>query len=266
MCPWVAIWLGVAVAMMLLPGCASVPADPNAPREARQAADNADPERRAKVRLELAGLYYARGQIDTALSEVNQAISAKPDMGEAYSLRGLIYAGLGEARLAEQNFQRALQINPRDADAMHNFGWVQCQAQRFVEANALFEQALAQPQYRDPVRTLLSQGVCHARAGNWVDAERALSRSYELNPASPVAAFNLSEVLLKRGEVTRARFYVARINAQPDLSNAQSLWLAARIEQRGGNPGAAQDFGRQLRDRFPQSPEALQFERGRFDD
>ena len=28
----------------------------------------------------------------------------------------------------------------------------------------------------------------------------------------------------------------------------------------------ARDFGRQLRNRFPQSPEALAFERGRFDD
>ena len=98
------------------------------------------------------------------------------------------------------------------------------------------------------------------------DAEKTLSRSYELDPSSPVTAYNLAEVLLRRGELERARFYVGRINAVPQQVNAQSLWLAARIERRLGNTSAMMDFGRQLRDRFPQSTETLQFERGRFDD
>jgi type IV pilus assembly protein PilF len=59
---------------------------------------------------------------------------------------------------------------------------------------------------------------------------------------------------------------VRRINQVPDAVTAQSLWLAARIERRLGNVDGVQSFGRQLRERFPQSPESLQFERGRFDE
>ena len=125
---------------------------------------------------------------------------------------------------------------------------------------------MAQPQYRDVVRTLLAKGVCQARAGRWGDAERTLSRSYELDSANPVTAFNLAEVLLRRGELERARFYVRRINAVPDQVTAQSLWLAVRIERRMGNIETMQDHGRQLRERFPQAPETQQFERGRFDE
>jgi type IV pilus assembly protein PilF len=238
----------------------------NETRSTRAGSEAADAERRAKVRLELAGLYLARGQADTALDEVKQAIAAKPDMAEAYSLRGLIYGTLGEMKLADDSFRRALQISPGDGDAMHNYGWFLCQQRRFAEAEAQFERALAQSQYRDVVRTLLAQGVCQARAGQWAQAERTLSRSYELDPSNPVTAYNLSEVLLHRGELERARFYVRRINSRPDLSTAQSLWLAARIERRLGNIDGLQDYGRQLRDRFPQAPETLQFERGRFDD
>ena len=238
----------------------------NETRSTRGGSEAADAERRAKVRLELAGLYLARGQADTALDEVKQAIAAKPDMAEAYSLRGLIYGTLGEMKLADDSFRRALQISPGDGDAMHNYGWFLCQQRRFAEAEAQFERALAQSQYRDVVRTLLAQGVCQARAGQWAQAERTLSRSYELDPSNPVTAYNLSEVLLHRGELERARFYVRRINSRPDLSTAQSLWLAARIERRLGNIDGLQDYGRQLRDRFPQAPETLQFERGRFDD
>ena len=235
-------------------------------RSTRGGSDAADAERRAKVRLELAGLYLARGQADTALDEVKQAIAAKPDMAEAYSLRGLIYGTLGEVTLADESFRRALQLSPGDGDAMHNYGWFLCQQRQFADAEAQFERALLQSQYRDVVRTLLAQGVCQARAGQWAQSERTLSRSYELDPSNPVTAYNLSEVLLHRGELERARFYVRRINSRPELSTAQSLWLAARIERRLGNIDGLQDYGRQLRDRFPQAPETLQFERGRFDD
>jgi len=251
-----------------LQGCASPRAagDANSTREVRANTDNTDPERRAVLRLELASLYFSRGQTTTALDEVQQALAAKPDLPGAHTLRGLIYASLGDNRRSEDSFKRALELNPRDGDAMHNFGWVLCQQQRFTEADAFFERALAQPQYRDLVKTHMAQGVCLARNGRWAEAERSLARSYELDPANPTTAFNLSEVLLRRGELERARFYVARINALQELSSAQSLWLAARIERRLGNVPALQGFGRQLMDRFPQSPEALQFERGRFED
>jgi type IV pilus assembly protein PilF len=223
-------------------------------------------ERRARVRLELASLYFSRGQTSTALEELRQALAISPNLPEAYSLRGLIQASQGDPAAAEQSFQRALQLSPRDPDLMHNYGWFLCQQRRYDEADQQFERATALTSAGDPGRTLLARGVCQARAGRWVEAERTLSRSYELDPTSPVTAYNLSDVLLRRGELERARFYVRRINQVPEQVSAQSLWLAARIERRLGNMDGLQDFGRQLRERFPQSPEALQYERGRFDD
>jgi type IV pilus assembly protein PilF len=73
-------------------------------------------------------------------------------------------------------------------------------------------------------------------------------------------------VLLRRGELERARFYVRRVNQQADLANAQTLWLAARIEKKLNNQAGVFEFGDQLRKRFPQSPEAARYEGGRFDD
>jgi type IV pilus assembly protein PilF len=252
-------------ACALLAGCVSS-STTSSGREPRTASDQTDADRRARVRLELAGLYLGRGQLDTALDEVKRAIAAKPDMAEAYNMRGLVYGSMNEVQLAEESFQRALQLAPRDSDTMHNYGWFLCQQRRWAESDTQFNAALAQPQYRDPVRTLLAQGVCQARAGRWPEAERTLSRSYELDPGNPVTAYNLSDVLMRRGELERARFYVGRINAQPELTNAQSLWLAARIERRIGNLQAVQEFGRKLQERFPESAEVLLFEKGRFDD
>jgi len=59
---------------------------------------------------------------------------------------------------------------------------------------------------------------------------------------------------------------VRRVNSQPDVSNAQTLWLAARIENKLGNGQGAADFGSQLRGRFPDSREAAAYARGGFDE
>jgi type IV pilus assembly protein PilF len=235
-------------------------------REVRAPTEPADPERRASVRLQLASAYFERGQATTALEEVNLALQAKSDLPAAYNLRGLIYASLGEPQLAEEDFRRALQLRPKDADTMHNYAWLLCQQRRYVDADAQFNAALAQPQYRGAPRTLLAQGVCQARAGAWPEAERSLTRSYELDASNPATAFNLADVLYRRGEYTRARFYIQRVNGVREQSNAQSLWLALRIEHRIGNDAAVRDLSRQLRDRFPQSPETSRLERGAFDE
>lgn len=255
-------------AAVLLAACAANGGSPavGAPTELRTASDQTDADRRANVRMELASLHFSRGQYSTALDEIKLALQSKPDLGAAYSLRALVYSSMGEDALADESFNRALQINPRDTDAMHNRAWFLCQRNKFTEADRLFEQALALPQYRDAQRSLLAQGVCNARAGKLDEAERKLVRAYELDPTNPTTALNLSEVLYRRGDYERARFYVRRVNQREDLSNAQTLWLAVRIENRMGNRSGADEYGRQLRNRFPQAAETMSYERGRFDE
>lgn len=248
-------------------GCSS---PPPAPQEREQPApapsEPSDPERRSMVRFELANAYYAQGQFATALDEIKRSLAINPNFGPAHNLRGLIFASLGEDAQADESFRRALQINPRDPDAMHNYGWFLCQRQRVPEGVAQFNQALAQSQYRDAARTLAARGVCQARANQWAEAEASLMRSYELDPSNAGTALNLSDVLLRRGELTRARFYIARVNALPAISNAQTLWLAARIEHKLGNTIAARELGERIRARFPQAPELLRFDQGKFDE
>ena len=252
--------------LVVLGACAGTGVGGDESRDRVTASDESADSKRARVRLELAGAYFGRGQLEVALDQVKLAIQADPTSSEAFNLRGLIYASLGDDRLAEESFRRALQLNSRDADAMQNFGWYLCQRKRYDEAQAQFEQALAVPQYRDSARTLLTQGVCQVQAGKLEAAERSLMRAYEVDPGNLSIAFNLADLLYRRKEYERARFYVRRVNAIAEVSSAQSLWLAARIEHRLGQVNARQDFGIQLRRRFPSSREAAAFDRGAFDE
>ena len=255
-------------AVALLSACAGGPGGVAAdqPAAVPTASDQTDIERRARVRLELATAYFSRGQLTTALDETKLAMQVKPDMAEAFNLRGLIYAAMGEERLAEDSFKRALQLNPRDGSTLHNQAWFLCQRGQYATAQAQFDALLALPNYRDQARSLLARGVCYGRDGKFPEAEAALMRAYELEPANPSAGLNLADVLYRRGAYERANFYIGRINDTPDATNAQTLWLAARIERKLGRDQAARSLGARLRRDFAQSAEAALFERGRFDD
>ena len=261
---------GLMLIGALLSGCTLAPVaerqGAEGSRDRVTASDESSAAKRARVRMELASAYFARNQYTTALDEVKLALVADPNLGEAYNLRGLIYAALGDQAIAEESFRRALQINPRDADSMHNFGWFLCQHRRYPEAADFFKRALEQPNYPGGARTMLASGVCEARSGHWPEAEASLKRAFELDPSNAAISVNLAEVLLRRGEYERARFYIRRVNTSNEQSNAQTLWLAARIEMKLGNKQGADDFGQQLRNRFPESRESAAFERRQFDE
>ncbi|MBX3641452.1 MAG: type IV pilus biogenesis/stability protein PilW [Rubrivivax sp.] len=234
--------------------------------EVKAAPDPQQIKRAAATRLELASLYFSRGQYNTALDEIKAVQQTDPNNPAAFNLSGLIYAAVGNMPQADASFQRALQLAPGDADTMNNYGWVLCQAQRYKEAEAQFQQALVQPGYRGAARTLRVMGICQARDGRLEDAEASLMRSYQIDPGSAETAFTLADVQYRRGQYERARFYIDRINKSAEQSNAQTLWLGSRIEYKLGNLVVARGLGEQLRKRYPQSPEALAFDQGRFNE
>ena len=270
---WMRAAFAAAGAAMLLAGCVTTGAPPKSmynksvdTDDIKTASDQTAADRLSNTRMELAGAYLGRGQPTDALDQVKQALQAKPDNPAAYGLRGLIYAALGDNDKAEESFRRSMQLAPHDGDLIHNYGWFLCERRRFAEADAEFARAIAEPTYRSGARTMLVQGVCQARAGKPQDAERTLSRAYELDPANPTIAVNLSQVLYRNGQYERARFYIRRVNTNAALASAQTLWLSARIEHKLGQEQQVQAMGAQLRDRFPQAPETTLFEKGRFDE
>lgn len=227
--------------------------------------DESEERRRATTRLVLASSYFENGQYTVALDEVKKVLQIDPGFGDAYNLNGMVYMALGEIQVAESNFQRAINLNPRDANALHNLGWLQCEQRRYGEAVQSFQRALAVPGYPERARTLLTQGICEARSGDRQAAEASLMRSYELDAGNPITGYNLSQLLYLRGDYQRAQFYIRRLN-NSEQANAESLWLGIKVERRMNNSQAMQQLASQLQRRFPQSRELQSYERGSFDD
>lgn len=268
--PTAGLAVALSMALLVLAGCAGNRA-PQAGQTVASAgepfteSDEPEARRRARIRTELASAYLGEGKVEFALDEIKQAQAADPGYSPAYTVRGVIHLQMQDRPGAMANFQRAIQLNPRDADALHNLGFLHCDAGEFAQAQPLFERALQVPGYARIGNTWLAQGICQARAGQLEAAERSLVRAYEFDVGNPITVYNLASVLLKRGDAQRAQFHARRLN-NSELANAESLWLGIRIERRLGNTEAVRQLGDQLRRRFPDSTELAAYNRGAFDD
>ena len=229
------------------------------------ASDETDVQKRAKIRLELAVGYLEQGQTNIALDEVKLAIAADPRSADAFSLRGLIYMRLNDFGLARDSFNRGILLNPRDGNIFHNLGWLACQESRYAEAVLNFDKALSTPNYAGPAKTYLAKGVCLLRSGDARQAESNFQRSFELDASNPIATFNLANLLFKRNDLIRSQFYIRRLNNN-EYVNAESLWLATKIEKKMGNSQGVIQLSDRLRRQFPTSREFGLFERGAFDE
>lgn len=266
--PGLLLTLACGALPMALTGCAGG-GDPAATGlshgELPTAQDDTPARKRARVRLQLAASYYQAGKNTVALDEVKRVMQTDPNFSDAYNLAGMIYQALDQPDLAAQHYRRAIALNPRDGTPLQNMGWLQCQQKQYGQASHSFTQALAVPGYPDRAKTLMTQGICQARAGHVVQAVDALKRSYDLDPNNPITAYNLAYLLYDNGRVADAQPYIRRLN-NGDLANAQSLWLGIKVEQVLGNRVAAQQLGDQLKRRFDDSHEASLYRRGAFNE
>ena len=263
-----AAWIFLCWGAVLVAGCANrpgVPSSANGTADIVTESDEPDLRRRARLRLELASGYFEQGQTSVALDELKQALLLDPGYADAYNLRGLVYMRLNDIPLAEDSFRRALVLNPKDADVAHNFGWLMCQQARYRESNQFFAQAIANPAYSGQAKSLMAQGICQVRAGQRVEAEQSFLRSYQIDAGNPLTGYNLSSLLYERGELTRAQFYIRRLN-NSELANAETLWLGMKIEQKLNNRDVVSQLGDQLKKRYGQSREAGAYGRGAFNE
>ncbi|HZE60479.1 MAG TPA: type IV pilus biogenesis/stability protein PilW [Burkholderiales bacterium] len=223
-----------------------------------------DARNRARVHTDLAGAYYERGNMGVALDELRHATTADPSYPQAYELLGLVYMELKDTRQAESNFERALRLSPNDANINHNYGWFLCQNGREKDSIRYFLQALRNPLYASPARTYSTAGLCSVRAGNTKDAEEFLQRALKADPEDPSALIQLAQIRYRQGNVDEARRFISRYNKLVSPS-PESLWLALRIERKGGERAAEQSYASQLRRRFPNSAEYQSLQRGQYD-
>ena len=103
------------IGITLISGCTSTPENP----------DLRPSERTNEValsNLNLAVEYMRTGNMETALDKLNRAYDADPRYYGTHNAYGLLYQRLGDNRLAERHFKRAIALNNNDSASKNNYG------------------------------------------------------------------------------------------------------------------------------------------------
>jgi type IV pilus assembly protein PilF len=223
-----------------------------------------EPRNRARIHTELGAAYYERGSMAVALEHLRTATAADPNYALAYSMLGLVYADLKENKLAQVNFERALSLSPNDPDINHNFGGFLCRTGREEESIKYFTQAVNNPLYTQPWRSYSAAGLCMMSRNKFKEAEEFFQRALRLNPDDPTALLSMAQIRYRQGNLEEARKLVLSFNRIVS-PNAESLWLALRVERKLGEHHAEAGYANQLRRRFANSREYQLLQRGEYD-
>ena len=103
-----------------------------------------------QARCRLGELYFGKGRMDEALTEVKKAIemaeSLRVEMDRSlamyYSNLGTIYGTKGMMDDACPQFERALELNQYDILSLFNLGRLQCEKKDYMKAREYFERLI----------------------------------------------------------------------------------------------------------------------------
>lgn len=254
----------ICLLFAMLAGCAAAPGEGSS-SDISTLSDQTENQRRAQIRLQLAVGYYQQGQMNVALDELKQALQSDPDLADAYNMRGLIYMEMGELRLAEDSFVRALRLAPNNPETANNYGWFLCQNGRENEAIKYFDAALKNRSYQSPAVALNNAGACSLKLKNLAAAERYLAQAFEMDPGRADTNVNLARLHIEKSDLQRARFYMNRAIKAGNLG-PDALWTGIKIERKLGDRTVENSLATQLRRNFPKSKEFAAYLRGAFDE
>jgi type IV pilus assembly protein PilF len=248
----------LAATMLGMAGCATKPTSPPPsppPDTSPIKTQEATPQQRAAIRTELAAGYYERGQMDVALEELGAARSLDPSYPKLYNIYGLVYAMLGEREKAEENFRQAIALAPADPEIRANWGAYLCATGRAREAIPELEQVLRDPLYKSPEIALINAGKCSVALGQTKNADDYFRRALGASPGNPIAAYNLALLAYRESRVGEARAWMRPVMQQA-APPPEALFLGLCIERKQGDREAERSYESQLRNRWPDSPEA----------
>jgi len=225
-----------------------------------QAERDADASKRAKrveIHTQLGATYLARNQLDVAQQELERALELDADYSQANHIMGLLQIRLRNDDKAERYFRRAVSEQSGNSDARNSYGVFLCERGRFDAADEQFREAIKNPLYRTPEQANLNAGICRLKKADKQAAVAYFRAALKLDPRLAPALVHIARLSLESGEMLSARGFMQRY-FEVASDTPETLLLAFRIERALGAKDAQASYAVRLRGKFPESAEAKQ--------
>lgn len=199
--------------------------------------------------------YYRKGNFELARDRLERAIELDPRNADTHSLLAMTLVQLDQDRLAQESFDRAVRLAPKSSDVRNAYAIFLCQQGQYDDAQEQFDRAIDIRENEDPYVMMANAGVCVAKKPDLALAEKYFREALAIRPSYGEALIQLAALKHRTEDNLSARAFLQRyLAANPPSSGV--LYLAVQIETQLGDERAATDYMNQLLRDFPESAEA----------
>jgi type IV pilus assembly protein PilF len=235
-------FVGIVFCSVLLTACASSGDNPALSSSAKQQA--------AKINVQLGMSYLAQNYNDLAKKKLLKALELDPNSAEAHAALGDYYAQVKDPAAANQEYQRALSLSPRDSIILDSYGVFLCNTHQYESANDYFMRAVAQPAYTSAGNSYLNAAICAQQAGNNTRAQAYFQKAIDLNPQLALPYLKLGEFAYDNSQYFTAKNYLDQYNSLA-APTAESLQLGIAVAEKLGDANTAASLRLLLQAKFP---------------
>ena len=222
-------------------------------------AAKASKDKAVEKEVDIAMRYLAKDQPELAIKRLNDVAKASPDSPAVYEVLGIAFQRSGEFELAEENFRKALRIDPAYSRGRNNYATYLFSQQRYDDACDEFEKVVDDVYYDRRARAFLNLGQCSIQLKRWDEAESALKRAVSLERSLAMAYQELAWVYVHKREFAKASESLDRYRRLVKQSSPRALLLGIWVAREFGDKDGEASYAMALRNLYPRSKEYLDY-------
>lgn len=201
--------------------------------------------------------YVQQGTASRAKTPLRKALELDPRSADAHAALALVFQTEVENELADKHYREAL-ASRRDARILNNYGSFLFEQKRYAEALERFTQASEDNLYPERARVFQNMGMTALKLNQPEQAEKYFTRALRLDSRQPGALLELALMAYDAKQYVPAKAYYDSYSQLAEQS-ARSLLLGIRLADIHGDRDRAASLALQLKRLYPGTAEYQQY-------
>jgi type IV pilus assembly protein PilF len=156
---------------------------------------NTDKQTAADDNIKLGLAYLQAGDTPRAKEKLLIALAEAPHWAVAQDAMGYFFESTGDKKAAEKYYQEAIALSPHDGASLNNYGAFLCRHHRVLEAEKMFLQAAAVPDYLNTAEAYENAGLCALSDKNYKNkAKYYFTKALQQEPQREISARELKKL------------------------------------------------------------------------
>jgi len=219
-----------------------------------KASNKSDLKMVASLNTELGFRYMQDGEFELSEKKLLKALEADPKNAEAHNAMGLLRSALGEVDVAERSFLRAIQLTGDSPAIANNYGQFLCQQGRYDKGINYLISAAEDPLNTSRGAAHFNLGKCYKSSGQIKNAELHFKANLKYPSVNAEALIELAHLKLLQQEFFLAEHYLKKFARVADHTPF-SLWVGYSIASENRDLDSVDSFRLLLKGLFPDSTE-----------